>query len=80
MLFSAMSVGNTTSVIDERVWSKGSNDLQRWENVECFLVQFDIVMVLLALKQVSKFIHLGSIITDDGKNKEDLINELKESD
>jgi len=26
-----------------------------------------------ALKQVPKFKHLGSIITEDGKNKEDII-------
>jgi len=61
-----MSVGNTMSVIDERVWGKGSNDLQRWEKVVCLLVQFGTVMVLLALKQVPKLKYLGSIIREDG--------------
>lgn len=61
---------HTALVIDEQVWSRGCNDLQRWENLDCLLVQFDAVMVLLALKQVTKFKYLGSIITEDGKNKE----------
>jgi len=31
-----------------------------------------------ALKQVPKFKYLGSIITEDGKNKEDIIQRIKE--
>jgi len=31
-----------------------------------------------ALKQVPKFKHLGSIFTDDGENKEDIIQRVKE--
>jgi len=31
-----------------------------------------------ALKQVPKFKYLGSIITEDGKNKEDIIQRTKE--
>jgi hypothetical protein len=30
-----------------------------------------------ALKQVPKFKYLGSMFTDDGKNKKDVLNELK---
>jgi len=32
-----------------------------------------------ALKQVPKFKYLGSILTEDGKNKEDIIQRLKEA-
>jgi len=32
-----------------------------------------------ALKQVPKFKYLGSIITEDGKNKEDIIQRIKEA-
>ena len=32
-----------------------------------------------ALKQVPKFKYLGSIITEDGKNKEDIIQLIKEA-
>jgi len=31
------------------------------------------------LKQVPKFKYLGSIITEDGKNKEDIIQRIKEA-
>jgi hypothetical protein len=32
-----------------------------------------------ALKQVPKFKYLGSIFTEDGKNKEDIIPQIKEA-
>jgi hypothetical protein len=32
-----------------------------------------------ALKQVPKFKYLGNIITEDGKNKEDIIQRIKEA-
>ena len=31
------------------------------------------------LKQVSKFKYLGSIITEDGKNKKDIMQRIKEA-
>ena len=39
----------------------------------------DIKMYDNALKQVTKFKQLGSIITEDGKNKEDITQRIKEA-
>ena len=40
----------------------------------------DIKMDDSALKQVPKFKYLGSIFTEDGKNKEDIIQRIKEAE